>query len=147
MHFKAFTALAAAALSLSAPATAAEPRAYTAAVVKAGRPAEAIAMDASRKPAEVLAFLGLKRGMAAADIMTGSGYWAEIMANYLGPKGKVTGFEPQQFYSSGEELKKWQALVDRRPDIQFERYPFEAFAAAPSRFDFAIINLSYHDLY
>lgn len=118
-----------------------------AAVAKPGRAAESIALDESRKPAETLAFLGLRRGMQAADIMTGSGYWAEIMANAVGPKGKVTAFEPNQFYSTPEEEKKWQALVARRPDIRFVRYPFEAFSAAPNQFDFTIINLSYHDLY
>jgi len=142
------TALAGAALCVSGTAFAAPARAdLAAAVAKPGRPAEAVALDDSRKPAEVLAFLGLKPGMAAADIMTGSGYWAEIMADAVGPKGKVTAFEPNQFYAGPEESKKWDALVARRPDIAFVRYPFEAFASAPKRFDFVIINLSYHDLY
>ncbi|PTQ12225.1 methyltransferase [Sphingomonas oleivorans] len=117
------------------------------AVAMPGRPAEAVALDVSRKPAEVLAFLGFRQGMSAADIMTGSGYWAEIMANAVGPKGAVTAFEPQQFYASPEEQKIWAELRARQPDIRFVRYPFEAFAAAPRSFDFAMISLSYHDLY
>ncbi len=142
------TALAGAALCVSGPVLAAPAKPdLAAAVAKPGRPAEAIALDASRKPAEVLAFLGLKQGMSAADIMTGSGYWAEIIANAIGPKGKVTAFEPDQFYATPEESKKWDALVARRPDVKFVRYPFEAFASPPGRFDFVIINLSYHDLY
>lgn len=120
---------------------------FGAALADPKRPAEAVALDASRKPAETLGFLGLKPGMAAADLLTGSGYWAEIMADAVGPKGKVTAFEPQQFYTSPEEMKKWQALVQRRPEIRFVRYPFESFSAPAGSFDFAIINLSYHDLY
>jgi predicted methyltransferase len=120
---------------------------FAAAVAEKGRPTDAIKLDESRKPAEVLAFLGLKAGDKAADIMTGSGYWAEIMANAVGKKGKVTAFEPAQFYSSPEEMKVWDALGKRRPDISFVRYPFEAFTAKPDSFDFTIINLSYHDLY
>ena len=123
------------------------PPILSAAVAKPGRPADAVALDATRKPAEVLAFLRFKPGMAAADIMTGSGYWAEIMANAAGGKGKVTAFEPDQFSSSGDGLKEWQALGARRPDIRFVRYPFETFAAAPNAFDFTIISLNYHDLY
>ena len=118
-----------------------------AAVVKPGRPAEALAMDASRKPAQVLSFLGLRPGMSAADIMTGSGYWAEIMANAVGAKGHVTAFEPQQFYTAPDEQKTWSAMLARRPDIQFVRYPFETFTSAPRSFDFAMISLNYHDLY
>lgn len=120
---------------------------FAAAVAKPGRPAESVALDQNRKPAEVLAFLGLKRGMHAADIMTGSGYWAEIMGNAVGPKGKVTAFEPNQFYSTPDEEKKWTALVKSRPDIRFVRYSFEAFSAAPNQFDFTIISMNYHDLY
>lgn len=117
------------------------------AVAGPGRPADAIALDEGRKPAEVLAFLGLKPGMKAADVMTGSGYWAEIMANAVGPNGKVTAFEPTQFYTSPDEQKTWAAIVARRPDIDFIRYPFEHFTAKPAAFDFAMINLNYHDLY
>lgn len=117
------------------------------AVAAVGRPAEAMSLDADRKPAEVLAFLGLKPGMAAADIMTGSGYWAEIMANAVGPRGSVTAFEPAQFYTSPEEQKVWKELTDRRSDIAFVRYPFEAFTAGDRSFDLVMISLNYHDLY
>lgn len=120
---------------------------YAKAIADPRRPDEARALDESRKPAETLAFLGLKRGMKAADIMTGSGYWAEIMADAAGPKGKVTGFEPSQFYATPAELPKWQALVARRPEVSWVRYPFENFSAPANSFDFTIINLSYHDLY
>lgn len=119
---------------------------FTAAVAQKNRAEESVKLDESRKPAEVLAFLGLAKGMTAADIMTGSGYWAEIIANALGAD-LVTAFEPNQFYTAPDEQAKWKGLVARRPDIAFVRYPFESFAAAPNSFDFSIINLSYHDLY
>ena len=140
-------AFAGAALLLGTAAQAGPPAWLSKAVAAPTRPADAVKLDASRKPAEVLAFVGFKPGMAAADIMTGSGYWAEIMANAAGAKGKVTAFEPAQFYNDPEEQKVWKALTERRPDIEFVRYPFEAFTAGGRRFDFVIINLSYHDLY
>jgi len=135
------------AAALPVAAQAQTPADFAAAVASPSRPADARKLDESRKPAEVLAFLGLKAGDKAADIMTGSGYWAEIMAAVTGPTGKVTGYEPQQFYSTPEELKIWDALVARVPSVEWKRYPFEAFAAAPDSLDFTIINLSYHDLY
>lgn len=139
-----------ASLGLAAPAAAATPPPapdYAAAIADARRPAEARALDESRKPAETLAFLGLQRGMTAADIMTGSGYWAEILADAVGPKGKVTAFEPNQFYTQPDEQLAWKALVARRPEVAWVRYPFEGFSAPANSFDFTIINLSYHDLY
>lgn len=150
MHRPIAAALFSTTLLLSPPALAApavKSPDLAAAVANPSRPAEDRALDDSRKPAEILAFLGLRAGDRAADIMTGSGYWAEIMANAVGPKGKVTAFEPSQFYASPEEMAKWTALTERRKDIAWVRYPFEAFAAKPNSFDFTIINLSYHDLY
>ncbi|WP_242125334.1 methyltransferase domain-containing protein [Sphingobium sp. Sx8-8] len=120
---------------------------YAAALADPKRPAEAKALDEGRKPAETLAFLGLKPGMKAADIVTGSGYWAEIMADVVGARGKVTGFEPSQFTAGPDSGKKWQALQARRPEIRWVSYPFEGFAAPPGSFDFTLINLNYHDLY
>ena len=148
MRFKTILpALAGAVLLLAGTAQAKPPAYITSAVTAQGRPAEAVKLDESRLPAEILAFFGLKRGMSAADIMTGSGYWAEIMANAVGARGKVTAFEPTQFYNDPEEQKVWRALTERRKDIDFVRYPFEDFKADGRRFDFVIINLSYHDLY
>lgn len=120
---------------------------YAAAIADPKRPAEAKALDEGRKPAETLAFLGLKPGMKAADIVTGSGYWAEIMADVVGPKGKVTGFEPSQFTAKPESQQKWQALQARRPEVRWASYPFEAFTAPAGSFDFTLISLNYHDLY
>lgn len=142
-----FPALAGAALLLAAASPATVPAYLEKAVAAPGRPADATMLDAGRKPAEVLAFLGLKPGMAAADVMTGSGYWAEIMANAVGPRGKVTAFEPAQFYNDPDEQKVWKALTGRRSDIDFQRYPFEAFSAGGRRFDVVMISLNYHDLY
>jgi predicted methyltransferase len=127
-------------------AVAASPQ-IEAAIANPARTAEARAMDASRKPAEVLDFLGFAPGMAAADLMTGSGYWAEIMDDAAAPEGKVTALEPKQFYTAPDEVKVWDALVARRPRVEFVRYPFEALAMREAAYDFAMINLSYHDLY
>jgi len=141
-------ALFCASLALAAPLAAmARAPDYAAAIADPKRPADARALDEGRKPAETLAFLGLKPGMKAADIVTGSGYWAEIMADVVGPKGKVTGFEPSQFTAKPESQQKWQALQARRPEVKWVSYPFEGFRAPANSFDFAILNLNYHDLY
>jgi predicted methyltransferase len=118
-----------------------------AAVANPARSAESRAMDESRKPAEVLAFLGLQPGMDAADLLTGSGYWAQIMAKVVGPEGSVTAFEPAQFYKDGPEKAKLDALIAASPGVTLTSYPFDKFAAPAGAYDFALINLSYHDLY
>ncbi|QKG70377.1 class I SAM-dependent methyltransferase [Erythrobacter mangrovi] len=116
-------------------------------VATSDRPEEARKLDEGRKPAEVLAFLGLEQGMAAADLIPGEGYWTEIMAHAVAPGGSVTALQPEQFYNSEKDGEAWSAMAQRAPGIALERYPFEAFAYAADSFDFAIMNLNYHDLY
>lgn len=118
------------------------------AVAAPGRPADQVALDAGRKPAEVLAFLGLKPGDVAADIMAGSGYYTEIMARAVGPKGKVIAVEPEQFYTGQPKaIAAWDALKVRATNVELAVGPFGTLAAAPASLDFALMHLVYHDLY
>ncbi|MCP5396469.1 MAG: class I SAM-dependent methyltransferase [Sphingomonadaceae bacterium] len=107
------------------------------------RPEEARKLDESRKPVAVLAFLGFDPGYASADIISGGGYWAEIMAGAVDDTGSVIALEPEQFYAA----EAWDALAKRAPGITLEQYPFDRLDAGNDRFDFAILNLVYHDLY
>lgn len=114
-----------------------------AAVANEARPERARELDEGRKPAEVLAFFGLEEGDAAVDVVSGGGYWAEILAKAVGEDGSVTALEPNQFFDE----EAWTALSEREPGIVVERYPFESFSPGADRFDFAIMNLNYHDVY
>lgn len=60
-----------------------------AAAAHVDRPAADKARDADRKPARVLDFFGIKRGMHVADLMAGDGYYTEILARALGEGSKV----------------------------------------------------------
>lgn len=121
---------------------------FAAAVAAPGRPAEEVALDAGRKPAEVLRFMGLRTGDSAADIMAGTGYYAEIMARTVGPKGHVSAYDPQQFAAGNAKVEAaWAALKARAPNVSYQTYPFDAFAAPTNSFDFVMIHLDYHDLY
>ncbi|HKQ12182.1 MAG TPA: hypothetical protein VJT80_02035 [Steroidobacteraceae bacterium] len=48
-----------------------------------------IESDATWKPAAVLEFLQLEPGMHVLDIPADAGYYSEIMARVVGPKGRV----------------------------------------------------------
>ncbi len=61
----------------------------------AERSADDRALDAGRKPAELLAFAGVEPGMQVAELAAGSGYTAEILARVVGPFGKVYGENPR----------------------------------------------------
>jgi predicted methyltransferase len=119
---------------------------YAAAVAASDRPADAIKLDAGRKPAEVLKFMGLRRGDAALDLFTGSGYYAEIMARAVGPTGRVTAWEPANFVNDKSKAE-WTALHGRVPNTGILVSPGPAFSLPSSAFDFAMIHLNYHDTY
>ena len=47
--------------------------------------------DLRRKPAQMLAFIGIRPGMVALDISSGGGYTTELLARAVGPSGRVYG--------------------------------------------------------
>src|SRR6187551_679093 len=62
-----------------------------AAVQAADRSADDRALDAQRKPAELLTFFGIAQGQRVAELGAGGGYTAELLARVVGPSGKVYG--------------------------------------------------------
>jgi predicted methyltransferase len=47
--------------------------------------------DIRRKPADMLAFIGVRPGMVAMDVSAARGYTTELIARAVGPTGKVYG--------------------------------------------------------
>ena len=117
-----------------------------AAVASPGRSADNVKLDASRKPAELLGFLGLRPGMRVADMFGLNHYWAEIFAQAVGPKGRVVVWAPSQFYRE-KAAAEFTAFAAGRPNVAIVVSPFATPALAPRSFDFMLINLDYHDVY
>ena len=142
---RSLTAIALSLLLATAPAAAAPADVQTA-VSAPGRPAEAIALDASRRPAEILSFMGLERGDRALDLFTGTGYYAEIMGRAVGPTGSVLAWEPANFYSE-QARRTLGELHGRTPNVAILPSPANILTLPASAFDFAMIHLNYHDTY
>ena len=142
--------LLAALLVSAAPATAkplAPPAAIAAAVAdSASRSADNVKLDDSRKPGEVLRFLGLRPGMRVLDPFGANLYWAEITAPTVGPKGRVSIWEPRQFYDQ-KTYDRFTTFKAAHPNAWMRVSPFEAPEFPANAYDFALINLDYHDVY
>jgi predicted methyltransferase len=66
------------------------PRYVTAAVADSARPAADSERDKDRKPAETLAFAGVKPGDQVVELAPGRGYYTRLLSAVVGEKGKVT---------------------------------------------------------
>jgi predicted methyltransferase len=136
-------ALMATAIPMTASAAPADVKASVANTT--ARSPDSVKLDESRKPAEVLKFLGLQQGMWVADPFGGNLYWAEITAPAVGPKGRVTIWEPKQFYDQ-KTYDNYTAFKARQPNVWMRVSPMEA-PDLPGKYDFMLINMDYHDVY
>ena len=123
-----------------------KPPAITAAVAAPDRKADNVKLDAGRKPAQLLQFLGLKQGMNVLDLFGANAYWAEIEAPVVGPKGHVTVWQPTQFYREKTKAS-FEAFAAKHPNVSIVTSPFEAPNLPSNYADFVILNDNYHDTY
>lgn len=135
-------------LAITSPASSAGKSDMVAAAVadSAHRSGDNVKLDASRKPGEVLKFLGLKPGMRVSDPFGSNLYWAEIITPIIGPKGRVSIWQPKQFYDQ-KAYDKFTAFRATHPNAWMRVSPFEAPDLPASTYDFMLINLDYHDVY
>lgn len=70
------------------------PKAIAAAVADPARPDADREADADRKPAESVAFAGVKPGQKVVDLLPGGGYFTRIFSAVVGPKGHVFAAPP-----------------------------------------------------
>ena len=139
---------AALALSTSTTSFGAAPKAPTiaSAVASPDRTTDNVQLDAGRKPAAVLNFLGLKSGMQVLDLFGANAYWAEIEAPVVGPKGHVTVWQPSQFYRE-KTKQSFDTFASKHPNVSIVTSPFEAPSLPKNYADFVILNDNYHDTY
>jgi predicted methyltransferase len=137
---------AAAAFLFPGQAVFAQPAQVAAAVASHARTPDNIKLDEGRKPADVLNFFGLRKGMRVVDMVGANLYWAEIMAPVVGPRGQITIWQPTQFLND-ERRKNFAAFAKRQKNVSLISSPFEAPNLPANAFDFMIMNLDYHDVY
>jgi predicted methyltransferase len=99
-------------------------------------------MDASRKPAEFLAFAQVRPGMRVLDVSAGAGYTTQIMALAVGPTGKVWAQSP----NPGQALMK--RLADHpQANIVVAKRPFEdPVPEDAAGLDIVTLVNNYHDI-
>ncbi len=100
---------AAAIVSVSAAAAAEIPANIKAGVDNPNRTEANRERDADRKPAEVLAFFGVEKGMTVVDLASGGGYFTEIISGAVGPTGQVRAQN-----RAGERFEQRRAALEEQ---------------------------------
>ncbi len=131
-------ALGAAGLSAAAPAY------LAAAVADKARPAADTARDAERKPAEVLAFAGVKPGQKVGELIPGGGYYTRLLSDVVGPKGKVYALWPEGFAKARPQLVDASKAI--APNVSAVVYT-PVSLGAPEKLDMVWTSENYHDFH
>ena len=136
------------ALVMAAAAVAADiPANIAAAVANPARPEAQRAADASRHPAELLAFAGVKPGDKVSDFMMGGGYFTRILSGAVGPTDKVYAYQAAEFIGFNPDYAKRQdEAATFAPNIAPVRFSLGA-QAFPEPLDLILTAQNYHDLH
>jgi predicted methyltransferase len=122
--------------------------ALRAAVDNDARPAEDRARDEDRKPFEVLSFFGIKPGMHVADMAAGGGYYTEILAQAVGPEGRVYVQNNKFILERFAEKPLSERLARMNMDnVQRLNTEFDDPGLPAGELDAVLMFLFYHDTY
>jgi predicted methyltransferase len=126
------------------------PTAVTAAMADPARPPEQVAHDADRRPGEVLAFAGIRRGDRVADFMSGGGYFTRLFSPIVGDDGRVYAFLPEEQLKNcaPAETAGTRAIAGdaHYHNVKVLKAPVSQFSA-PEPLDLIWTSLDFHDLY
>lgn len=127
------------------------PDALAAALDAADRPVADVSRDAARRPAEVLAFLGVEPGMTVVDLMAAGGWYTEVLSVAVGPDGKVYAQNPTWMLEGrgGANAKAIAARLedDRLPNVVRADGPLGDAGIDPGSVDLVFTALNFHDTY
>jgi predicted methyltransferase len=120
--------------------------AIKAAVADPGRPAADKALDANRKPAEVMAFAGIKPGMVVAELGSGGGYYTRLLAKAVGPTGTVYAVATTGQAARPNGLDGLNAIVAAYPNVKIVVGDYPSLVL-PAKADLFWTTENYHDFH
>jgi predicted methyltransferase len=118
---------------------------------RSDRPSADKARDAGRKPAAVIAFIGVEEGMTAMDLLAAGGYYSEVLSVAVGPDGRVyaqnTDFLLKMRDGANEKAISERLAGDRLPNVERLDRELTDLGLAPNSVDVVFTALNFHDIY
>ncbi len=135
-------------MTLTAHATSFSEQAIKSAIASKDRPATDIANDNKRKPEQVLSFFQIAPDTVVLDVLAGSGYYSELLANVVGEKGKVIIHNDKHFLKYYGQILS-ERLADGKRLVNAERIDISLndLALEENSLDTIMLALGYHDFY
>ena len=114
------------------------------AVADPARPAAYKAADKFRKPAETLAFAGVRPGMVVGEFYPAGGYFTRMLSDVVGPGGHIYAIENKGWNDS---VKDDQAMLaeGKWKNVSLDVQPFGT-VNFRKPLDLAWVTQNYHDL-
>lgn len=106
----------------AAPAPAPAADFIVAAVNDPTRLADARVRDPYRKPAEILAFSGIRPGDTIVEIAPGGGYYTALLSRVVGPEGTVTAVDSERLHEYMPTLREMYtnfSEADPRANVEY----------------------------
>jgi len=154
IHPRVFAAALAATLMLTATSGSAAsiPDNIAAAVADSNRPDADKQRDANRKPAETLAFTGVKPGAQVAELLPGGGYFTRLFSKAVGSSGHVYALVPAPLTDAPADVPDFAARVKAiaaDPNYANVSVVVEPFSqlSVPVPVDLVWTSQNYHDLH
>jgi predicted methyltransferase len=107
--------------------------------------------DADRKPAELMSFFGVERGMTVVDVIAAGGYMTDVLSVAVGPNGKVYSQNPPlvlRFRDGLYDKALTERLANNRlPNVVRVDGDLPPAAIPAGSVDVAITAMNFHDVY
>lgn len=130
-----------------APVSEADANRYEMAVYfNPNRPRNDRKADERRKPAQLMEFAGVEPGMTVIDLCGGDGWFTELLANVVGPTGRVVIANPTLFTDIAGEALTTRLKGDRLRNVTRIDGTWGDMKL-PVGADMVWLGLAYHDIY
>ena len=116
------------------------------AVANPDRPDADRARDEARKPAEIVAFAGVKQGDKVAELLPGGGYYTRILCKVVGPSGHLYETVPTFFANRPGGLDGINAVAKECGNVTVMVADTKSFTL-PEKVDLVWTSENYHDMH
>jgi predicted methyltransferase len=103
--------------------------------------------DLRDKPAELLALAGVAPGMTVADLLSGGGYFTELLAGVVGPEGKVYAINNLPYAAYSKKDREARYTEGRLGNVEHRLVEASYFNLPPASVDVAVIVMAFHDVF